>query len=117
MLITVLAWVFTGLLLVLSITCVAASRGGLRRNRFFGVKLPALERSDEAWRAGHAAGVVPATVAFVLALVAAVVGVFVTPVYWAAILVAIVGVIGVFISATRAADRHSSNDARSGAAR
>nr|WP_240977393.1 SdpI family protein [Planctomonas sp. JC2975] len=101
--IDVLAWIFTGLLLVLAITCVVAGRGGLGRNRYFGVKIPALERSDDAWRAGHAAAVLPATIAFVVALVASIFGLIAPATYWIAVLVAVLGVIWVFIRATAAA--------------
>ncbi|MFH8250594.1 SdpI family protein [Microbacterium sp. B2969] len=105
MVLPILAWVFTGLLLVLLLTCVAAARGSLRRNRWFGVKLPALERSDAAWRAGHAVSVVPAAVAFVVALIASILGLFAPAIYWVTIVAAVGGVIWVFVRATRAADR------------
>jgi len=65
---TLLGWVFTGLLLVLVVTCIAASRGAIPLNHYFGVRLPVLMRSNAAWRAGHAAGGVPAAIAFVVAL-------------------------------------------------
>lgn len=105
MLLTVLAWVFTVLLLVLAVTCVVAGRGRLARNRYFGVKLPALERSDEAWRAGHAAAVLPAMVAFVVAAVASIVGLIAPAIYCVTIVVAIAGVVWVFARATAAARR------------
>ncbi|MGU3646231.1 SdpI family protein [Microbacterium sp. C23T] len=105
MVLAVLAWVFTALLGVLVISCLAASVGRLRRNRYFGVKLPALEKSDDAWREGHRAAVMPATVSFAVAAVAAIVGVFVPLAYVVTIMVAVFGVIWVFVRSTRAATR------------
>jgi len=64
-----------------------------------------VEQSDEAWRAGHAAAVMPATVAFVVALIAAIVGIFVPAVYAVAVIVAVLGTIWVFVRATNAAKR------------
>jgi len=40
----------------LVVTCIAASRGAIPLNHYFGVRLPVLMRSNAAWRAGHAAG-------------------------------------------------------------
>ncbi|GAA1952901.1 hypothetical protein [Microbacterium deminutum] len=43
----IVAWVFAGLLLLLGLTCIAASRGALPLNHFFGVRLPPLMRSED----------------------------------------------------------------------
>jgi hypothetical protein len=99
----VLAWVFTGLMLVLLVACVAASRGALRLNHFFGVRLPSLMRSNAAWRAGHAAAVLPSAVSFAVALVASAVGLAIPVGYWVAIIAFVGDVIWVFIRASAGA--------------
>jgi hypothetical protein len=101
---TVLGWVFTGLLLLLVVTCIAASRGAIPLNVFFGVRLPPLMRSDAAWRAGHAAGVVPAVIAFVVALVCSAIGIVAPVAYWGSIVAMVGGVVWVFVRASRAAN-------------
>jgi SdpI/YfhL protein family len=99
----IIAWVFTFLLLVLLLTCIAAGRGALRKNHGFGVRLPALMRSDSAWRFGHQAGVLPSAVTFVIAIVASVIGLAVPATYYLSIAAFVVGVIWVFARATSAA--------------
>lgn len=103
MLLTVLGWVFTGLLLVLVVACIGAGRGLIPRNHFFGVRLPALVRSDAAWRVGHAAGVLPAGIAFLVAVVCSVIGLAVHVAYWGSIVAMAGGVVWVFKRASRAA--------------
>ncbi len=88
--IVVLGWVFTGLLLVLVVVSALAARGRIRLNRLVGVRLPALMRSESAWQAGHAAAVVPAVIAFAVAAICSVAGLFASVWYWGAI-VAFVG--------------------------
>lgn len=100
-----LAWVFTFLLLVLLLTCIAAGRGTLRKNHGFGVRLPALMRSDSAWRVGHLAGVMPSAVTFVVAIVASVIGLAIPATYYLSILAFVVGVIWVFARASSAATK------------
>ncbi len=99
----VLSWVFTALLLVLLIASVAAGRGALRLNHLFGVRLPSLMASEAAWRRGHAAAVLPAALAFGLAVIASLVGLAIPATYWVAIAAFVAGVIGVFVRATAAA--------------
>ena len=101
---TLLGWVFTGLLLVLVVTCIAASRGALPLNHYFGVRLPALMRSDAAWRAGHAAGAVPAAIAFAVALVCSAIGLAAPAAYWGSIVAMAGGVVWVFVRASGAAN-------------
>ncbi|MGA7203933.1 MAG: hypothetical protein WBX27_04795 [Specibacter sp.] len=98
-----LAWLFTALMLVLVVVCIAAGRGAIPVNHLIGVRIPALKRSPGAWRAGHAAGVFPAGVAFIVGLVFSLFG-FVTPMaYWGSIVAFLGGVVWVFIRASRAA--------------
>jgi len=104
MLLGVLGWVFTGLLSVLVVTCIGAGRGAVPRNHFFGVRLPPLMRSDAAWRVGHAAGVVPAGIAFVVAFVCSVIGLAAPVAYWGSILAMAGGVVWVFVRAWNAAN-------------
>jgi hypothetical protein len=101
-----LAWIFTVLLLVLLLTCIAAGRGTLRKNHGFGVRLPTLMRSDSAWRVGHQAGVMPSAMTFVVAIVASVLGLAVPAIYYVSIAAFVVGVIWVFARATLAAKAH-----------
>lgn len=99
----ILGWTFTGLLLVLVVICIAAARGALPLNGFVGIRIPSLMRNDAAWRAGHAAAVRPATVAFVVALIASGIGLALPPAYWGAIGAFAAGVVWVFIRSSRAA--------------
>ena len=99
----VLSWVFTTLLLVLLIASIAAGRGALRLNHLFGVRLPALMVNEAAWRRGHAAAVLPAAIAFGVAIVASLVGLVAPVTYWLAIAAFVAGVIGVFVRANSAA--------------
>lgn len=98
-----LGWVFTGLLLLLLITCLIAGRGSLPLNPFFGVRIPTVMRDARTWRAGHAAGVLPAAVTFVVALLCSGIGLAIPGFYWGAIGVFVVGVVWVFIRASSAA--------------
>lgn len=98
-----LGWVFTGLLLVLVLACIGAGRGTIPLNHFVGIRLPALMRSDAAWRAGHTAGVAPAGVAFVVALVFSAIGLIASPAYAGAIAAFVIGVGWSMLRATRAA--------------
>ncbi len=100
----ILAWVFTGLLPVLLITCVLAARGAVPLNHWVGVRIPAVMRSDTTWRAGHAAGIVPAIVASLVALVCTACGAFVPALYWGSVVAFVGGVVWVMIAATRGAN-------------
>jgi len=98
-----LAWLFTGLLLLLVVVCIAAGRGAIPVNHLIGIRIPALKRSAAAWRAGHAAGVFPALVALVVGLAFSLLGLVTNGAYWGSIVAFAGGVAWVFIRATRAA--------------
>ncbi len=100
----IIHWVFTAVLLLLVVACILVRRGVIPVNHFFGIRTPALMSSPEAWRAGHAAAVVPATVAFCIALICSAVGVLAVPeLYVGSVVAFAVGVIWAFVSATKAA--------------
>jgi hypothetical protein len=99
----VVARVFTGLLLLLVVVCFAAGRGAIPVNSFVGIRIPALKRSEAAWRAGHAAAVMPAVIAFVIAGMCSGIGLVAPVAYWGTIVAMVGGVIWVFVRATRAA--------------
>ncbi|GAA2231624.1 SdpI family protein [Herbiconiux moechotypicola] len=101
----VLGWVFTGLLAVLVVACVTAARGIVPVNSLFGVRTAAVMRSPAAWRAGHAVGILPSAVAFVLALGFSLVGLAVSAVSVGAIVVFAGGVLWVIVASGRAASR------------
>ncbi|MEO5534611.1 MAG: hypothetical protein ABIR17_05710 [Pseudolysinimonas sp.] len=100
-----IVWVFTGLLLFLAVTCVAASRGAIRLNHLWGIRIRSVMRTDATWRAGHAAGVAPAAIAFVVALACSVIGLAVPLVDLGAVVAFVSGVVAVVIRASSAADR------------
>ncbi|MCU1527566.1 MAG: hypothetical protein JWP75_1329 [Frondihabitans sp.] len=99
----VLGWVFTGLLFVLTVFSVAAGRGLVPKNHFAGIRFPALMRSDAAWRAGHAAAVFPAGIAFVVGLAFSVIGIIAPAAQWGSIVAFVGGLIWVVARATKAA--------------
>lgn len=78
----ILAWVFTALLLFLFIVALLASRGTIPRNHILGIRLPPLFESDAAWRAGHAAAIMPALVGFIGAFLCACAGAAYWPIRW-----------------------------------
>ena len=98
-----LGWIFTGLLLLVAVLCIAAARGAIASNSFVGLRLPALTRDEETWRAGHAAGQIPAIVAFTIALVFSFLGLVSSVAYWGAIAAFVGGLAWIVIRATRAA--------------
>lgn len=100
---TILAWLFTGLLFLLVVVCIAAVRGAIPMNHVVGIRIPALMRSGRAWRTGHAAGLIPAVVALVVSLASSVLGSIVPVAYWGSIVAFVGGVVWVFVSASRAA--------------
>jgi hypothetical protein len=109
-LLIVLGWLFTALLAVLLVASIFAASGRLPRNRFFGLKFPALETSDPAWRAGHRAAIVPSVIAVVVAAVFALLGALVaTPYFWGSIVAFVGGVVWIVVVATRAAKRVASS--------
>ena len=99
-----LGWIFTGLLLLVAVLCIAAARGAIASNNFVGLRLPALTRDEGSWRAGHAAGQVPAIVAFAIALVFSFLGLVSSVAYWGAIAAFVGGLTWIVIRATRAAN-------------
>jgi len=101
--VSVLAWVFTVLLAVLFVTCVLASRDRVSENRYFGLKLPALLRSESAWRNGHRAAILPAGIMLVIALACAIIGLAVPALAWGSIAAFVIGVVWTMLAATRAA--------------
>lgn len=102
---TILTWVFTSLLLLLAVVSAIAARGSLAPNFFIGIRTPQLNRSESAWRAGHAAAVPVAWVGFVVAFIFAIVGILVPPVHWGVLAVFAITLIIVFAVATRAANK------------
>ena len=72
----VVAWVLTAVLVPLAIVAVLGSTGVIPKNRWFGIKLPALERSENAWRVGHAAAIPSAVIGSVFALASTIIGLF-----------------------------------------
>jgi hypothetical protein len=54
-------------LLLVALMCRAGGKGRLRRNSFAGIRIRSTMASDEGWRAGHAAAVVPSWIGFVAA--------------------------------------------------
>jgi hypothetical protein len=101
----VLGWVFTGLLLLLVVVCALAGRGTLRLNHLVGIRLAPLLRDEDAWRRGHAAAVGPSVVAFVVAAICSVTGLFAPAVAGGAIIAFVLGFVWVCIVSTRAASR------------
>lgn len=102
-LLAVLGWIFTALLVVLVVACVGAARGAIPVNHLFGVRLPVLMRSEAAWRAGHAAAIVPAVCAAAVALTASSVAIAFPGAHLVAIAAFAGGVPWVFVRASRAA--------------
>lgn len=100
---TLLAWIFTALALLLLIVSLAASRGTIPINHFLGIRIPPLKRSEAAWRAGHLAAVLPAALALALSIVFSVVGLIDPVSYWGTIIVFVCAVVWTFIAASRAA--------------
>lgn len=100
-----LGWVFTGVLLLVAIICWAAGRGKIELNGTIGLRIPPLTHSTEAWMSGHAAGVRPAAIAFVVGLVLCVIGIFAPVAFWGAIVAFVGGLVWVTVAAVRAASR------------
>lgn len=100
----IVTWVFTALLLLLAIVSTLAARGSIRRNFFLGIRMPQLQRSDVAWRAGHSAAVLPAWIGFSGAFICAIVGIFVPPVHWGVVALFVATAVWTFVVAVRAAD-------------
>jgi hypothetical protein len=102
---TSLPWAFTGLLLMAALICWAAGKGMIAANGW--VHIPVLILSDSAWRAGNAAAVLPACIAFGVALVCSVVGLFEPPADWGPYVALIGGGVWMLIAAVRAAAKNA----------
>lgn len=99
----VLGWVFVGLFVLLLVASVLAREGRLPLNPWFGIRIPPLMRSSEAWRNGHAAAVFPSALACGVALMCSTVGLFAPVAYLGTIVTFVGGVVWVMIRASRAA--------------
>lgn len=99
----VLAWVFTALLLVLVIVTMLAARGIIHSNHIVGIRIPSLQRSENAWEAGHGAAILPALVGFSGALICVVIGVFAPVAHWGVVLFFVGAAVWTFMAASRAA--------------
>jgi len=99
-----LGWVCTALLLMMAFICLAAGAGKLRANGVIGIRIPAVMRSEAAWKAGHAAGVVPAFISCAVGLACSAVGLITSVAYFGAIVALVGGLIWVVIRAVRAAN-------------
>ena len=102
-LLPLVAWIFTTLLLLLLGVSLAASRGSIPVNHFLGIRIPALKRSEAAWRAGHRAAILPTALALGLSLVFSILGLREPVAYVGTIIVFVCAVIWTFIAASRAA--------------
>lgn len=100
-------WIAAGLLLLIIVICVAASRGSLTLNNVIGLRVPALMRDEDSWRAGHAAGLVPAAVSFTIALAFSLVGLALPLAYWGAIATLVAGLIWIVARASARANQIS----------
>ncbi len=99
-----LGWVFTGLLLLITLINQAAGNGMIPPNSTVGIRIPPLQRSEAAWTAGHTAGVKPAVIAFCIAAVCSIIGLFAPIAYWGSIAAFVGGLTWVIASAVRAAN-------------
>jgi len=82
----------------------AAGRGVIPVNGSVGLRIPPLQRSDAKWRAGHAAAVMPALVAFAVSLLCSIVGLFVAAAAWGVIVAFVGGFVWTIVAAIRAAN-------------
>ena len=96
-------WVFTGLLLLLVMTCMVIGRGKIPVNRFFGIRIPVVMSSPEAWRSGHQAAVLPAAITFTASLICSLLGLINSVAYWGSVIAFAIGVVWIFIAASKAA--------------
>jgi SdpI/YfhL protein family len=97
-------WILAAVLLVIAVVSAAAGRGAIRRNPYAGIRLPPLQRSEAAWRAGHAAAVVPSIVAFVVTMVASAIAIALPVVEWAAVVAFVLGAVWAVTLAARRAN-------------
>lgn len=100
----ILGWVSTAVLLLVAIICRAAGTGRIQLNGVVGLRIPPLTQSPAAWQVGHGAGVLPASVAFAVALISSVAGLFAPIGYWGAVAALVGGLIWVVFAAMRAAN-------------
>ncbi|MBF4633547.1 SdpI family protein [Agreia pratensis] len=102
-----LGWLSAGLLLMIAVICLAAKRGSLTVNPMVGLRLPSLMRDEESWRVGHAAALMPALIALVLAVAFDLIGLVALPAYGVAIAAFVVGLVVCVIRASKATSRSS----------
>lgn len=108
----ILGWVFTAVLLLTVVVSFAAGRGAIPLNPYLGIRIAPLMRSDAAWKAGHAAAVVPSAVAFVVSLACCLVGLAVGAVYGGSIVCLVGGLAWASVNAVRAARRSGDHEHR-----
>jgi hypothetical protein len=99
-----LRWVFCAVLLAITVISWAAGAGHIGPNGSVGIRVPALQRSDAAWRSGHAAAVRPAAIALLVCLVSAVASVFIAAFLWGVLIALVGGMVYSIASAVRAAN-------------
>jgi hypothetical protein len=99
----ILGWLSAGLLALIAAICLAAKRGSLTVNPMVGLRLPSLMRDEESWRVGHAAALMPALVALVLAVTSDLIGLVALPAYWVAIAAFVAGLVAIVMRASKAA--------------
>ena len=98
-----LVWVFTGLLLLLTIVTMLAARGIIPLNMWVGIRIPSVQRSEKAWRAGHAAAVPASWVGFIGALICSVIGLYFPLSHWGVVVFFVGAAVWTMVVASRAA--------------
>ena len=99
----ILGWVFCALLAFVVLICTLASRGSIPLNSSVGIRLPALMKSDETWKAGHAAAIPAAWVGFAGGFASAVSGLFFTQAYWGVVFFLVLSLVWAAAAGSRAA--------------
>lgn len=103
-----------GAAVVVAAVTLLAAVGRLRRNSIAGIRIPALLASDEAWRTGHRAAVLPTIGAAIVCVVLAAVVLTGRPVAYLGapleIVVLVIGVIAGSLLARRAVQRGGHED-------
>ncbi|WP_029146513.1 SdpI family protein [Microbacterium luticocti] len=103
----VAALVLTLLAIATVVLFALCATGRVHRNPIAGIRIPALFASDEAWRVGHRAALIPMVVTTVicavLTIVAAAVPSFAAGGTWAAVIVLLGGLLAAAMVAGRAA--------------
>ncbi len=102
---TLLGWLFTALLLFLLVASILAARGVIPPNHIIDIRLPAVMRDSDTWQAGHRAAVLPAAIAFIVAIIFAALGLIAPVAYVVAIAGFVAGFIWVAVRASQVAAR------------